>query len=222
MSVVPALVRWARAAATTSRRVVVGEAGAGHTIGYLLVLPFYLVTVYVIVEMCLIHNAMIGATYAAYAAARAAAVRPGEATSSTVVERAAVFAFIPFAHGVAGGDAGGASADEDRVVRLHSRMAGEAGLPAAAENRLRRQYRYASRAVRATATTKQRGKPWDEDVEVTVTYDFPFSMPIVGRFLGTRTADGRYVWPVQATATLPMENPANEQRSLGIRSSQRE
>ena len=198
------------------RRMLLREEGAGTTLSYLMVLPLYLVTVYVIVEACLIHNARLGATYAAYAAARVAVVRPGEATSSPEVERAAVLAFAPFAHGVAAGGDTAAGDDEAKVLRLFNAAATAAGLGPAGGARLQRQYRYASRAVHVTAATRRRGEPWEEDLEVTVTYDFMFTMPIVGRFLGSRTADGRYVWPVKATATLPMENPANEQRELGI------
>jgi hypothetical protein len=216
MSDVPLLAGHAARLLASCRRFAVGEDGAGTTLAYLMVLPLYLVIVYVIVEACLIHNARIGTTYAAYAAARAAIVRPGEATSAAVLDRAAVLAFVPFAHSLALASDGGARDDEAEILRLFNAAAKESGLGQAGGGRLQRQYRYASRAVHVTAAARRRGEPWEEDLEVTVTYDFPFSMPIVGRLLGTKTADGRYVWPVKAKATLPMENPANERRSMGI------
>jgi len=216
MNAVPSLAGHAARLLASCRRFAVREDGAGTTLAYMMVLPLYLVIMYVIVEACLIHNARLGATYAAYAAARAAIVRPGEATLAAVLERAAVLAFVPFAHSVPLGSDTGGRGDEAEVLRLFKVAATEAGLPSAGGRRLQQQYRYAQRAVHVAAAARRRGEPWEEDMEVTVTYDFPFSMPIVGRLLGTKTADGRYVWPVKATATLPMENPANEKRALGI------
>jgi hypothetical protein len=62
MSDVPLLAGHAARLVASCRRLAVREEGAGTTLSYLMVLPLYLVTVYVIVEACLIHNARLGAT----------------------------------------------------------------------------------------------------------------------------------------------------------------
>ena len=199
------------------QRAAFDDEGAAYTISYLMVVPLYLVTVYAIVETCLVFNARLGVTYAAYAAARAAVVRPGEASSSSVIERAGVLAFVPFAHSVADKGTTGSGGDEDRLLRLHSVAAGQAGLNVGGQRRLRRQYRYASIAIHVSADLDRQGQPWEEDVEVAVRYEYPFTFPIIGRLLGSRTPDGRYVRMIEGRATLPMENPSNERNSLGIR-----
>lgn len=196
-------------------RMARSEDGGAYTITYLMVIPCYLLTMYTIIETALVLNSKLGATYAAHAAARAALVRPGSVTDDAV-RRAGVVAFVPFAHSVADASARG-DAVEDRVVRLHEAAARDAGLEVTGVSRLRRQYRYANRALRVAAVTRRRGEPWEEDVEVTVTYEFPFSFPIVGRLIGAKGTGGRYVLEVVGNATLPMENPSNEKRSLGIR-----
>jgi len=206
--------QWAKAC-RMARRAAVDDDGAAYTISYLMVIPLYLVTVYAIVETCLWFNATLGASYAAYAAARTAVVRPGEAGSSGAVKRAGLLAFVPFAHSVIDSESS-TNDDEDRLVRLQVAAAGEAGLPVSGQQRLRRQYRYAARAIHVTILVRRRGHPWEEDVEITVTYEFPFTFPIIGRILGSQGSDGRYVRLIEARATLPIENPANEQRSLGI------
>jgi len=216
MSPILLAIRVSAMAARAARRFTRAEAGAAQTISFLMVTALYLIVFFAILETCLFLAAKTGTVYAAFAAARTAVVRGEDPRSDDRVREAAILAFTPFATGVERGPAVAAAPGEEEFLATYRSTAAAIGLPGDGLPRLRRQYRITHRALRVESSRHVLGEPWEEDVTVTVTYDFPFTFPVVGRILGRPNADGRYVFPIRTSATLPMEHPANEQRKLGI------
>jgi hypothetical protein len=216
MSRLPQARRLFRAANRAVARFACSEAGAAQTISFLMVTALYLIVFFAILETCLFLAAKTGTTYAAFAGARAAAVRGEDPRSADRVRHAAVLAFAPFAGSLDRTSAATPAAGEEEFLAAYRAAAAEIGLPGDGLPRLRRQYRIAQRALTVESSHEVRGRPWDEDVTVSVTYEFPFTFPVVGRIMGRQGANGRFVFPVRSSATLPMEHPANDQKKLGI------
>ena len=202
----------ARAAAGFLRR----DDGVAQTISFLLVVPLYLLFFYAVVETCLILTAKTGTMYAAFAAARTAVVHGEDPQAADRIRAAAILAFTPFSSSIPLGPASDSDAGEEAFIEAYRAAAAGINLSGDGVPRLRRQYRFARQAISVDTATEIRGEPWEEDVTVSVTYGFPFTFPVVGRFLGRPGAAGRYVYPIRSSATLPMEHPANERRQLGI------
>lgn len=193
-----------------------GEKGAAQTLAFLMVVPLYLIVFLAIVETCLFLAAKTGTVFAAFAAARTAIVRGDDPRSSQRVHESAILAFVPFSSSVNRGVAATSCVGEEEFVASYRTAASALGLPGDGTARLLRQYRIAHQALSVAATTTSLGRPWEEDVTITVTYEFPFTFPVIGRVIGRPGADGRYVFPIQTSVTLPMEHPANDRRELGI------
>lgn len=197
----------------TIRRLVVAEDGAGTTLAYLMVIPIYLVTFVVILETCFMLLAVLGTTHAAFAAARVGIVRRADDVNAEAVRQAAVEAFVPFASSMVAGD-GGASADRDAFVAAFAEEAARRGGLAGNAGFIARQHDDASAGLLVTATTDVVGEPWEEDLTVTVSYAYPFAIPLVGRMFDALSPGG--VFELHGKAVLPMEHPENPERKLGI------
>lgn len=197
----------------TVRRLVVAEDGAGTTLAYMMVIPVYLVTFVVILETCFMLLAVLGTTRAAFAAARVAIVRRADDVQAEAVRQAAIEAFVPFASSMQP-DAGGGAADRDVFVAAFTEEAARRGGMAGNAGFIGRQHDDASARLRVTATTDGVGEPWEEDLTVTVSYAYPFAIPLVGRMFDALSPGG--VFELHGKAVLPMEHPENPERELGI------
>jgi hypothetical protein len=205
---------WSRITAPpVVRRLVVGEDGAGTTIAYLMVVPLYIVTMMLILETCFMLLARVGVGYAAFAAARSAIVLGEQANAEASVRQAAVAAFTPFASSLRTA-AAGAAADRQAYVTAFEEAARRRGADTGNTGYVSRQHADAAAHIRVTTRRLQRGEPWEEDVEVTVAYAYPFVIPLVGRLLGAVSAGG--VFQLRGVAVLGMEHPENPERKLGI------
>lgn len=205
-------------------RLLLDDGGAAYSIEYLLTLPLYMLFIALFIELSLIMVCKTGTVYAAFAAARVGIVWTGESAPSDVddaVTFAARRAFVPFASGLAEFHAGRGgqtpSADARKFVAAY-----EAYNRAVANDRVfakyvAAKYRYSFRTVEAVVQ-KRAGPaaPWDEDFSVTVSYSYPFGTLGIGRAIGERAADGRYVYPLSTTVTLKSELPQTEETKLGI------
>lgn len=205
---------WSRThAIIVVRRLVAGEAGAGTTLAYLMVVPLYIVTMMLILETCFMVLARVGVGYAAFAAARSAIVLGEQADAEASVRQAAVAAFAPFASSLRTG-AAGAAADGQAYVRAFEEEASRRGADTGNTGYVSRQHADAAGHVTVALRRLPRGEPWEEDVEVTVAYAYPFVIPLVGRLLGAVSAGG--VFWLRGSAALGMEHPENPERKLGI------
>lgn len=78
-------------------------------------------------------------------------------------------------------------------------------------------YRYAAKAVEVSIAIEPKGgEKWNEDVQATVTYDYPYIFPVLGRILMLPKKDGRFVRPITSTVRLQNETPKNTEKRLGI------
>lgn len=195
------------------RRFVRGEEGAGTTISYLMVVPIFIVTMMLILETCFMLLARVGVGYAAFAAARSAIVLGEQANAQASVRQAAVSAFTPFASSLRT-TAGKAAADGQDYVTAFEEEARRRGAVTGNMRYVARQHADAAGNVTVAVRRIPRGEPWEEDVEITVSYAYPFVMPLVGRLLGALSAGG--VFRLRGVAVLGMEHPENPERKLGI------
>lgn len=198
---------------TAIRQLVAGEAGAGTSLAYLMVVPLFIVTMMLILETCFMLLARVGVGYAAFAAARSAIVLGEQADAETGVRQAAVAAFTPFASSLRTA-AGNAAADGQAYVTAFEEEAGRRGADTTNKGYVSRQHADAAGHVTVAVRRLPRGEPWEEDVEVTVAYAYPFVIPLVGRLLGAVSAGG--VFQLRGAAVLGMEHPENPERKLGI------
>ncbi len=198
---------------TTVRRLVVGEQGAGTTLAYLMVVPLYIVTMMLILETCFMLLARVGVGYAAFAAARSAIVLGERADAEATVRQAAVAAFTPFASSLRTAT-GKAPPDGQDYVTAFEQEARRRGVVMANSGYVSRQHADAAGHVRVAIRRLPRGEPWEEDVEVTVAYGYPFVIPLVGRLLGAVSVGGSF--QLRGVAVLGIEHPENPERKLGI------
>ncbi|HEY1064724.1 MAG TPA: TadE/TadG family type IV pilus assembly protein, partial [Pirellulales bacterium] len=178
-----------------------------------MVLPVVMFVMILVVEAALVMTAKNGVTYAAFAAARAAAVwlpASGPEIAQEKAREAAVVALAAFANGINQPELRASDgALEDAFVSLYR----EATDDPAAENYLRRKFRA---AVEATSVELEEspadGEPWRRDVTAIVRFRYKFHLPITARLLGR--SDGRA--PLVSRATLALEIPQNADGALGI------
>lgn len=195
------------------RPLVTGEAGAGTTLAYLMVVPLFIVTMMLILETCFMLLARVGLGYAAFAAARSAIVAGERADADATAREAAVAAFTPFASSLRTA-AAGAAADGQAYVTSFEEEARRRGANPGNTGFVSRQHADAAGHVTVAVRRLPRGEPWEEDAEVTVAYAYPFVIPLVGRLLGAVSAGG--VFELRGAAVLGMEHPENPERKLGI------
>ncbi|GAB5402141.1 MAG: hypothetical protein Aurels2KO_03720 [Aureliella sp.] len=187
------------------------ENGGAYTLSYVMVIPFLLLLVALTVESALMMSAKIGTVYSAYAAARSASVystgRPwGETTD--VAERAARQAMLPFASGST--PSGNSASGDDEIIAAYEDWADDG----VTSGYLRAK---ASDVVqRLSLKIEPQPAEWDSQLRAVVTYEFPFHVPGIGQLLGTKGADGVYVFPLQTEAVIGNDGPQNTNQDLGI------
>lgn len=209
------------------RAILTDEDGAAYTLSYVMVIPFYIIMVCAFVETSLMLIAKTGTIYAAFAGARSSMVwnTVGDSESAGRKTRDAVVqAMVPFASGLTEFRRNGSRTPAQTSPRAvafvdayQRHVSQENGGTAPYARYVHAKYAYAERATDVTVAIQHRqGKPpWQEDIEVTVEYKFPFSVPIIGRLLGTEQ-DGEFIFPIRTTVVLQNEAPQNDEKRLGI------
>ncbi|MEY4565902.1 MAG: hypothetical protein RLY14_872 [Planctomycetota bacterium] len=193
------------------------QKGGAYTLSYVMVIPIYLIAFCFVIETTLMLIAKLGTNYSSFAAARTAIVWLPFGRSDKV-EEAARQAFVPFASGLRASPASLSSDSKEKreYLRAYQDYCSKIGASADYVRFIERKYDYAQNAVSASFDILSHDAVWDEDVSVTVTYEFPFSVPIVGRLLGRHKAGDLFVYDIQSTTTLQIENPHNDEKKLGI------
>ena len=87
----------------------------------------------------------------------------------------------------------------------------------ASERYLTAKYHYARFATEVPTNLGKNApaKP-DSDITVTVTYNFPFQTPGIGRLFGKKGVGGHYFFPITSSVTLQHDGPKNQEQRLGI------
>jgi hypothetical protein len=195
------------------------EAGAAYTITMVATMPIYAMLVAMIIECTLTLQVKIGTLYAAYAAARSAAVWYPAEVPRAVIERkvktAAVQAIAPFASSRDDHLAGiGASAgDAPEANDLYEAYAAYCHGPitfACLDNKLR----YAWQATTVSVEPSCSGP--GADLTVTVRYQMPFHSAIGYCLGGRRSSGGLCLREIETTVTLPKEGVKSPTQTLGI------
>jgi hypothetical protein len=198
------------------------EDGASYSLGFMIVMPIFVLVVCLVVETTLILVAKIGTTYAAYAAARSAVVwvpsGVGRSTAESKMKLAAVQAMTPFAGGASHHQPPVSIPSPSDAAQYYAAHRSFADKPGAADYILAK-YRYANWAVDVKTDA---GMDFKKDVTLTLNYKAPLHLSSVGRFLGTRDPmSGFYYYPMTTVVTLENHAPRNDtanpaNRPLGI------
>ncbi len=196
------------------RRFWTGEDGGAYTLSYVMVVPILMLLTCAVIETTLMMSAKLGTVYAAYSAARTVMVwasLDGDWSSTQArMERAAIKSMVPFA---SGSKTSGVSDEMPQVEDYVAAYSSFVSSPVS-DSYVRAKCRNAA----ANTTVKATDAPgqWSSDIEVTVTYQFPFRLPGIGRLFGTRGDDGNFYCELESQVTLQNDGPQNEQQSLGI------
>jgi hypothetical protein len=196
----------------TMRRLVRDEDGAAYTLSYVMVIPVYMLLICMIMESVLFFTAKLGTVYAAYAAARTASVWSSATTWDKAMAKskaAATKSMTPFASGMKFSlpkTKPGSALKYMGAYELYSNRP-------VSETYLLKKYMYAQ--AHTKVEIKGPPKSWDADITATVTYEFPFNIPGIGRIFGKRNLTGYYL-PITSTATLPNEGPQDNRKTIGI------
>jgi hypothetical protein len=199
------------------RRFARDEEGAAYSLSFVMVIPIYALLMCLIIEAALILTAKLGTVYAAFAAARTASVWSSHTTWEKTMEkanRAALKTMVPFSSGTQGFLSSRPSSPE--VIADGAVYIGAYEVYAKnrqSEKYLAFKYGYASRNVKLEID----GPPEKSDTPITatVTYQFPFNLPLVAPLLGTEGPDG-YFFNLSSTATIPNEGPRDNRKTIGI------
>jgi hypothetical protein len=190
------------------------QQGAAYTLSYVMTFPLLVWLVALVVEATLLLSTKIGTVYAANASARAVivwdAIDPPYARKQATT--AAVRAMTPFAS---------SRAVHGSSTTLAAREFAEAFAPYArlpmsdAANYLAAKYSYAERATRVEF---QAPTAWNDDVEVTVSYEAPLHVPGLGLLIGRSAPFGGQfrTCPIESLAILNNEGPASPNQKLQI------
>jgi hypothetical protein len=198
------------------------EDGASYSLGFMIVMPIFVLVVCLVVETTLVLVAKIGTTYASYAAARSAVVwypsGVARGTAEAKMKLAAVQAMTPFASGSTSHQPITSMPSPSDVAQYYAAHRAFADKPGAVDY-IGAKYRYADWAVDVKTDA---GMDFRKDVTLTLNYKAPFHLTSVGRFLGTRDpASGFYYYPMTTVVTLENHAPRNDtnnppNRPLGI------
>ncbi|NLS97905.1 MAG: hypothetical protein GXX96_37680 [Planctomycetaceae bacterium] len=202
------------------RRLGREESGAGYSIAMVITMPIYAVLICMIVECTLLLQVKIGTTYAAYAAARSAAVwYPAEISQTKIdakVKTAAVHALTPFAssrsvhlQAIAAGN-GSDVPDRDE---LYAAYAAYCGGPISSSC-LADKFAYAWHSVDVAVSESTPGA--NANLTVTVTYKMPFHTAIGYSLGGHASSCGLCLREIRTTVTLQKEGVKSPTQKLGI------
>ena len=201
------------------RRFHLDEEGAAYTITYVMTLPIYMIMVMAFIELSMALSVKVGTSYAAFGAARTAAVWDSidHSLAQEKSRQSASQAMAPFAGGLAGNALGNSGTDSKEQAFMDFYRSNK-GSTQASEKYVLGKYRYAVNATRVRIANRSTGKePWEEDVVVTVEYDYPFLFPFFGRLMNGTKRNGVYSRTIATSVSLQNEAPANQQKRLGIR-----
>lgn len=200
----------------TLRRLLRQEQGAAYTLSYVMTFPLYALLLCLVIETTLVLIAKTGTVYAAYAAARAAAVWESAKPAGRMqakAQLAAVHALVPFGSGsTVHQPLGGATPEPARLAAYLTEYRAHAPAEPVAEGYLTRKYRYALAATRVDL------RSGEDKIEATVHYDVPLHIPGVGRLLGERPSSGAsyYVYRIESRVAITSETPKTPTRDIGI------
>lgn len=191
------------------------ERGAAYALSYVMVVPLYFIFVCLVVETSNILVTKIGTVYSAYAGARTAIVWDSAASESEVRRRtvdSARQAFVPFATGVRlkGAAAPSLNSDQTKYLNTYEKYVDK---PAVSRANL----------VTKLGNTKEKllvdyqpPSDWQDDVNVEVTYEFRFHVPVIAHALGKRGTDGHRYYKIVTSVQLQNEGPQNDNQRMGI------
>jgi hypothetical protein len=174
-----------------------------------------------VVETTLFLVVKIGSVSAAAAGARAFivwrsldAAKADERTRFATVNGMAAVASSRAVHQRGIGSNSQAEAAAERYYEAYRRYCqGEAS-----RRYITAKYRYADRATRYEVSSLDPG--WNEDVTLTLHYEMPFHLPVIGRILGERApwpGAPFYTYRITSQATLRNQGPRNAEQTLGIK-----
>ncbi|MDR0609695.1 MAG: hypothetical protein LBG58_06260 [Planctomycetaceae bacterium] len=204
------------------------ESGAAYALSFVMIFPIYVILVAVFLETTLMFQAKLGTMFAAYSAARSAAVhttvafpedRNGFITEETITyaKRSAVYAMVPFACGMK--NTPSASQNCTNFWNAYDDYLEGKNKPAIAEKYRVKKYGYAEKATKVSIALGEgeEEQPWTRDVIVTVEYEAPFFLPYIGKLLGGKKGQfSDVVSKIVSSASIQNECPQNETGSLGI------
>ena len=180
--------------------LAVDEDGAAYTLSYVMVIPVYALLICAIVELALLLTAKLGTVYASYAAVRSASVWSTATTwenAEKKARKAAIKCMTPFASGTQSivstanptedleDDLGDIAVDGATYNLAYKLFATK---PVSAKY-LSTKYAYALRHIEVKVEEPTDGAG---NITATVTYEFPFNIPGIGRIFGEKDLDGTY------------------------------
>jgi Flp pilus assembly protein TadG len=193
--------------------LAIDEHGAAYTISYVMVIPVLMWLFCMIIECAIIFNTKLGTVYAAYAAARTASVwfsatNPENAAAKS--QLAGVKAMTPFASGMRPD----ANVTQSNEATAYLNAYHEFSKKTAKDKYILQKFNYAQQHVKVQVD----GPPTSalDNVKVTLTYEYPFIIPGVGRLLGKQGADKKYYYPITTTVEVPNEAPQEGRKTIGI------
>jgi Flp pilus assembly protein TadG len=195
------------------RRLAIDEHGAAYTISYVMVIPVLMWLFCMIIECAIIFNTKLGTVYAAYAAARTATVwlpATNAENANAKAQLAGVKAMTPFASGMRPGK-NAAPPSNEAIAYLNAYH--EYSTKTIKDSYVLQKFNYAQQHVRV-----QVEKPSSsvDNIKVTLTYEYPFIIPGVGRLLGKQGEDKNFYYPISTTVELSNEAPQEDIGTIGI------
>jgi Flp pilus assembly protein TadG len=195
------------------RRLAIDEHGAAYTISYVMVIPLLMWLFCMIIECAIIFNTKLGTVYAAYAAARTASVWFSATNPENALAKAqfaGVKAMTPFSSGMRPGATVTQSNDATAYLNAYHAYSTKT----IKDDYVLKKFTYAQQHVQV----KVDGPPASalENIKVTLTYEYPFIIPGVGRLLGKQGADKKYYYPISTTVEVPNEAPQEGRKTIGI------
>lgn len=209
------------------RRLAHGEEGASYVLSVVLVMPVYIFLVCLIVECTLMLVVKTGTMYAAYAASRSAIVwvpaEPNDEDEALEKARsAAVQAMVPFATGRDVHRRGTPLAVQpvsvDGTVYYAAYKLYTGGK--APFDYVVKKFQYADMATTVSIDDDPDSDAFNEELAVTVTYEMPLNVPVIGRWLGeqpTWLLAPFYTRKISTTVVLEKEGPQSQNQLLGIK-----
>lgn len=197
-----------------------------YPLSLVLALPFYCLVIATIVECALMMVVKVGTMNAAYAAARSAIVWRGSEASGPhqyrMIRLAASQAMVPYASSKplhlqpTGARPSDFSSIASPFFDAYETYSGGG----ASQGYIDRKLQFALAATRVDVQEEtQPGLDYTSDLRVTVTFEKPVDLPVVGTFLGSRASWGGarfFSRRIQSTVVLQKEGAKSKTRTLGI------
>ncbi|MGE3821920.1 MAG: hypothetical protein AB7I30_21110 [Isosphaeraceae bacterium] len=214
------------------RRVLIVERGAAYSVGLVMTIPVILISLCLMVEAAMILECKLAVSYASHCAARVYVVWGGTHPDSPdlVAEKtrqAAIQALTPFAssHPMHRFD----TTPPPESAALVAAYESSGGADTKGGKLLAAKFTYAAQPE--VVTVKIDGRKLGDravglkklqplsQVRVTVRYEFPFTVPVIGRVLGhpAPTKEPKFrTYTIASTTTMPFEGFLGDGGKLGI------